>query len=35
VIDVVAVGQVFSKYFRFSCKFSFHQLLYIHESFCH
>jgi hypothetical protein len=24
VVDKVALGQVFSKYFRFPCQFSFH-----------
>jgi hypothetical protein len=27
VVDKVALGQVFSEYFGFSCQFSFHQLL--------
>jgi hypothetical protein len=27
VVDKVALGQVFSEYFGFSCRFSFHQLL--------
>jgi hypothetical protein len=30
VVDKVALGQVFSKYFSFPCQFSFHQLLHIH-----
>jgi hypothetical protein len=30
VVDRVALGQVFSEYFGFSCQFSFHQLLHIH-----
>jgi hypothetical protein len=31
VVDKVALGQVFSKYFGFPCQFSFHQLLHIHH----
>jgi hypothetical protein len=31
VVDKVALGQVFSKYFDFPYQFSFHQLLYIHH----
>jgi hypothetical protein len=27
----VALGQVFSMYFGFSCQFSFHRLLHIHH----
>jgi hypothetical protein len=27
VVDKVALGQVFSKYFGFPCQFSFHRLL--------
>jgi hypothetical protein len=27
VVDKVALGQVFSEYFGFSCQFEFHQLL--------
>jgi hypothetical protein len=27
VVDKVALGQVFSKYFDLPCQFSFHQLL--------
>jgi hypothetical protein len=30
VVDNVALGQVFAKYFGFSCQFSFHQLLHTH-----
>jgi hypothetical protein len=30
VVDKMALGQVFSKYFGFSCQFSFHQLLHNH-----
>jgi hypothetical protein len=29
VVDKVALGQVFSEYFGFPCKSSFHQLLHI------
>jgi hypothetical protein len=29
-VDGVALGQVFFKYFGFSCHFWFHQLLHIH-----
>jgi hypothetical protein len=31
VVDIVALGQVFSEYFGFTCKFSFHRLLHIHH----
>jgi hypothetical protein len=31
VADKVTLGQVFSKYFGFSCQFSFHQLLQTHN----
>jgi hypothetical protein len=31
VVDKVALGQVFSKYFGFPCKFSFHRLLHTHH----
>jgi hypothetical protein len=31
VVDKVALGQVFSEYFCFLCKFSFHRLLHIHH----
>jgi hypothetical protein len=31
VMDEVALGQVFSKYFGFPCHFSFHRLLHIHH----
>jgi hypothetical protein len=27
VVDIVALGKVFSEYFGFPCQFSFHQLL--------
>jgi hypothetical protein len=30
VVDKVALGQVFSKYFSFPCQSSFHQLLHNH-----
>jgi hypothetical protein len=30
VVDKVAVGQVFYKYFGFPCQFSFHEMLHIH-----
>jgi hypothetical protein len=30
VVDRVALGQVFSEYFGFTCQFSFHRLLHIH-----
>jgi hypothetical protein len=30
VVDKVALGQVFSEYFGFSCQFPFHRLLHIH-----
>jgi hypothetical protein len=31
VVDKEALGQIFSKYFGFPCRFSFHQLLHIHH----
>jgi hypothetical protein len=31
VVDEVALGQDFSKYFGFPCQFSFHRLLHIHH----
>jgi hypothetical protein len=31
VVDKVALGQVFSEYFRFPCQFSFHRLLHNHH----
>jgi hypothetical protein len=31
MVDKVAVGQVFSKYFHFPCQFSFHRLLHPHH----
>jgi hypothetical protein len=31
-MDKVALGQVFSEYFRFPCQVSFHRLLHIHLS---
>jgi hypothetical protein len=31
VVDKVALGQVFSKYFDFPCQFSFHRLLQTHH----
>jgi hypothetical protein len=31
VVDKVALGQVFSEYFDFSCQFSFHSLLHTHH----
>jgi hypothetical protein len=31
VVDKMALGQVFSEYFRFPCQFSFHRLLHIHH----
>jgi hypothetical protein len=31
VVDVVALGQVFSEYFGFPCQFSFHRLLHTHH----
>jgi hypothetical protein len=31
VMDKVALGQVFSEYFGFSCQSSFHQLLHNHH----
>jgi hypothetical protein len=30
VVDKVALGQVFSKYFGFPCQFAFHRLLHNH-----
>jgi hypothetical protein len=30
MVDKVALGRVFSDYFRFPCQVSFHQLLHIH-----
>jgi hypothetical protein len=35
VVDVVALGQVFSEYFDFSSQFSFDELLHTHLSFYH
>jgi hypothetical protein len=32
VVDKVALGQGFSKYFGFPCQFSFHQMLHTHLS---
>jgi hypothetical protein len=32
VVDKVALGQIFSKYFGFPCQFSFHQILDTHLS---
>jgi hypothetical protein len=32
VVDIVALGQVFSEYFGFPCQFSFHQMLHSHLS---
>jgi hypothetical protein len=32
VVDNLELGQVFSKYFRFTCQFSFHQMLHTHLS---
>jgi hypothetical protein len=31
VVDKVTLGQVFSEYFGFLCRFSFHRLLHIHH----
>jgi hypothetical protein len=31
VVEKVALEQVFSEYFGFSCQFSFHRLLHIHH----
>jgi hypothetical protein len=31
VVEKVALGQVFSKYFCFPCQFSFHRLLHSHH----
>jgi hypothetical protein len=31
VVDKVALGQVLSEYFSFSCQFSFHQLIRTHQ----
>jgi fatty acid desaturase len=31
VVDKVTLGQVFSEYFGFPCKFSFRRLLHIHH----
>jgi hypothetical protein len=31
VVDKVTLEQVFSEYFSFSCKFSFHRLLHIYH----
>jgi hypothetical protein len=31
VVDKGALGQGFSKYFAFRCKFSFHQMLHTHQ----
>jgi hypothetical protein len=31
VVDKVALGQVFSEYFGFTCQFSFHRLLHTHH----
>jgi hypothetical protein len=31
VVDKVALGQVFSKYFGFHCQSSFHQILHHHN----
>jgi hypothetical protein len=31
VVDKVALGQVFSEYFCFTCKLSFHRLLHTHR----
>jgi hypothetical protein len=31
VVDKVALGQIFSKYFGFPCEFSFHELLNTHH----
>jgi hypothetical protein len=35
VADKVALGQVFSEYFGFSCQFLFHRLLHIHHHHYH
>jgi hypothetical protein len=35
VVDEVALGQVISEYFGFSCQFSFHRLLHIHHHHHH
>jgi hypothetical protein len=35
VVDKVALGQVFSKYFSFPCQFSFHRLLHTHHHLSH
>jgi hypothetical protein len=32
VVDKAALGQVFSEYFGFPCRFSFHQMLHTHLS---
>jgi hypothetical protein len=32
VVDKVALGQVFSEYFGFHCKFAFHRLLHNHHN---
>jgi hypothetical protein len=31
VVDIVALGQVFSEYFGSPCQFSFHRLLHTHH----
>jgi hypothetical protein len=31
MVDKMALGQVFSEYFAFPCKFSFHRLLHNHH----
>jgi hypothetical protein len=31
VVDKVALGQVFTEYFSFSCQFAFHRLLHTHH----
>jgi hypothetical protein len=31
VVEKVALGQVFTKYFGFPCQFSFHRLLHTHH----
>jgi hypothetical protein len=31
MVDKVALGQVFSEYFGYSCQLSFHRLLHIHD----
>jgi hypothetical protein len=33
VVHKVAIGQVFSEYFGFTCQFSLHQLFHTHLSF--